>query len=98
MKRKIRVMLALTFLSALNSQLSTLFAQGTAFTYQGRLNDANGPANGNYDLTFTLFATDTAGVALAAPVTTSGTLVSNGLFTTTIDFGASVFTGGSSWL
>ena len=31
------------------------FAQGTAFTYQGRLTEAAGPANGTYDFTFQLF-------------------------------------------
>ena len=30
-------------------------AQGTAFTYQGRLQDTGEPANGTYDLRFTLF-------------------------------------------
>ena len=98
MKKRLYGLLALTLLSALNSQLSTLFAQGTAFTYQGRLNDANGPANGSYELTFTLFAADTTGVAIAGPVTNRATVVSNGLFTTTVDFGAGVFTGGSNWL
>ena len=42
----------LAFLSTLNLQLST-HAQGTAFTYQGRLNDNGSPANGIYDLRFT---------------------------------------------
>lgn len=32
-----------------------LFAQGTLFTYQGRLNDNGRPANGTYDLTFTIY-------------------------------------------
>jgi len=35
-------------------------AQGTAFTYQGRLNSGGNPANGSYDLTFSLFNTATA--------------------------------------
>jgi hypothetical protein len=30
----------------LNPQLPTLFAQGTAFTYQGWLNDGGNPASG----------------------------------------------------
>ena len=38
--------------STLNSQL---FAQGTAFTYQGRLNVGTNGANGVYDLRFALF-------------------------------------------
>ena len=71
-------------------------AQGTAFTYQGRLNDANGPASGNFDLTFTLFATNIDGVAIAGPITHTAA-VSNGLFNAMIDFGA-VFTGSSNWL
>jgi hypothetical protein len=90
--------LALLALSVFNSQLSTVHAQGTAFTYQGRLNAASGPANGSYDLIFTLFDSDIAGVAGGGPVTNSATVVSNGLFTTTIDFGPGVFTGGSNWL
>src|SRR5260370_14124839 len=37
----------------------SVHAQGTAFTYQGRLNNGGNPANGNYDLTFTLFTSTT---------------------------------------
>jgi lysophospholipase L1-like esterase len=72
-------------------------AQGTAFTYQGRLNVANVPANGSYDLAFTLYATNTGGAAIAGPVTNLASAVSNGIFTTAIDFG-NVFTGGACWL
>jgi hypothetical protein len=75
-----------------------LHAQGTAFTYQGQLQNNGSPASGSYDLTFTLFGSSTNGVAIAGPVTNSATAVSNGLFTTTIDFGSGVFTGGSNWL
>jgi hypothetical protein len=76
----------------------SLSAQGTAFTYQGRITDGANPANGSYDLTFTLFSTDSAGNPIAGPVTNNATSVSNGLFTTTIDFGLGVFAGGSNWL
>ena len=31
-----------------------VFAQGTAFSYQGRLNDGANPAAGVYDLRFTI--------------------------------------------
>src|ERR1035437_3743854 len=85
-------------LLTLVSQVATAHAQGTAFTYQGRLNSSGSPANGSYDLAFRLFATNTTGVAIAAPVTNNATVVTNGLFTTTLDFGAGVFTGGSNWL
>ena len=46
-------------------------AQGTAFTYQGRLNDGNAPANGIYDFTFALYATNFSGGAIAGPITNS---------------------------
>src|SRR5262245_52147826 len=46
-------------------------AQGTTFTYQGRLNDGASPANGNYDLKFTLFGASSSGSALAGPITNS---------------------------
>ena len=40
--------------------------QGTAFTYQGRLNDGGPPAKGTYDFAFTLFGACSGGNALAA--------------------------------
>ena len=45
----------LLLLSTLNSQLASAHAQGTAFTYQGRLNDGANPANGDYDLRFAIY-------------------------------------------
>ena len=73
-------------------------AQGTAFTYQGRLNAGGAPAGGSYTLVFTLYTTNTTGSAVAGPVTNTAVAVTNGLFTTTIDFGAGVFLGSSNWL
>jgi len=55
----------LALLSTINLQLSTARAQGTAFTYQGRLNDGPNPANGTYDFQFQL-ATDPFGGGYAA--------------------------------
>src|ERR1039457_2311090 len=74
------------------------FAQGTAFTYNGRLNAGGGPANGSYDLSFTLFPASSGGTQAAAPVTNAATAVTNGLFTVTLDFGIGVFNGTSYWL
>jgi hypothetical protein len=93
-----RLFIALAMLSTLNSQLSTLHAQGTAFTYQGRLNASGSPATGSYDLAFTLYTTNVTGSAIAGPVTNSATAVTNGLFTTFVDFGPGIFTGASNWL
>ena len=97
MKNKILAVVALSLLSAFNSQFSIAQAQGTAFTYQGQLNSGGSLANGSFDLTFTLYSTSAAGTAIAGPVTNSATAVTNGLFTTTIDFGT-VFTGTNYWL
>jgi hypothetical protein len=90
--------LALALLSTINYQLSTVFAQGTAFTYQGRLNDSGQPANGVYDLQFTIYDAPTNGNLIAGPVTNSVAGVDNGLFTVSLDFGAGVFTGPARWL
>ena len=74
-------------------------AQGTAFTYQGRLNDGANPATGVYDLRFTIYdSTNNPGVVIAGPLTNSATAVSNGLFTVTLDFGPGVFNGAAYWL
>ncbi|HKQ37400.1 MAG TPA: tail fiber domain-containing protein, partial [Verrucomicrobiae bacterium] len=54
--------------------------------------------NGNYDLRFTIYGVIAGGSAIGGPVTNAATLVSNGLFTTTVDFGAGVFDGSSRWL
>jgi hypothetical protein len=64
------------------------FGQGTAFTYQGRLLTGAGPANGSYDFTFAVFLSSSGGSALWPAVTNPAVVVSNGLFTTTLDFGA----------
>ena len=89
---------ALVLLSALNLQPSTAFAQGTAFAYQGRLNNNGSPAAGTYNLTFALFNTNITGVPIAGPVTNNAVFVTNGLFTVLIDFGPGVFTGATNWL
>ena len=48
------------------------FAQGTAFTYQGRLQNNGSPANGSYNLTLSLFNVSRGGTADAGPATTNG--------------------------
>src|SRR5690242_13995821 len=62
------------------------FAQGTAFTYQGALNDGTNPANGIYNLRFALFDALTLGNQVGSSFTSSPVSVSNGVFTVTLDF------------
>jgi hypothetical protein len=91
-----RAALALLLGLTINSQTSAI-AQGTAFTYQGRLNDGANPANGVYDLQFAIYDANTNGNQIGNALTNSATSVTNGLFTVVMDFG-NIFTGGSNWL
>src|ERR1035438_10241155 len=89
---------ALLLFAILSVQSSTVFAQGTAFTYQGRLNNGANPATGTYDLTFSLYNADTGGTQTGSTLTDTAVGVTNGLFTTSVDFGSGVFTGTPYWL
>jgi hypothetical protein len=97
MKNKLFAFLTLALLSTLDPQLSTLFAQGTAFTYQGRLNDNGNPASGSYDVTFRVWNAASGPAQVGGTLTNANTAVSNGLFTVTLDFGAN-FPGADRWL
>ena len=89
----------LLLLATLNPQPST-FAQGTAFTYQGRLNDNGSAANGLYD--FRCQIHDKAGppgdALVSSTVTNAAVPVTNGLFVLNLDFGSDVFNGQERWL
>jgi len=90
------IALALLALPTLSLQPSSAHAQRTAFTHQGQLNAGGKPANGSYDLQFTLYDASTNGTAVGL-LTNAATTVSNGLFTATLDFGG-VFNGTNFWL
>lgn len=85
-------------LSVLASPFSTTFAQGTAFTYQGRLIDDATPAYGMYDLRFAIYDAASGGTQHSNALTNSATSVTNGLFSVALDFGPGVFTGSPRWL
>jgi hypothetical protein len=70
----------------------------TAFTYQGRLQDNGAPANGLYDFRCQLYDAMEFGALVSSTVTNSAVSVTNGLFTLSLDFGASVFSGQERWL
>src|SRR5262245_22036393 len=70
---------------------------GTSFTYQGRLTDGGNPANGAYDLQLALFDAATGGAQVGPTLVRDDVVVSDGLFTTRLDFGA-VFAGSGRWL
>ncbi len=77
------------------SPLASLFAPSaqdttaSSFTYRGVLTDSGSPANGTYDFEFSIYADATGAPAKgAAPTITRTALVTNGVFTTSLDFGA----------
>jgi hypothetical protein len=71
---------------------------GTAFTYQGRLADGGVPANGSYDIQLKLWNAASGGGQVGSTVTLGNVNVAAGLFTVSVDFGTSAFTGARRWL
>ncbi|MFL6373316.1 MAG: hypothetical protein ACJ73D_01490, partial [Pyrinomonadaceae bacterium] len=67
-------------------------AQTSAFTYQGKLTDAGTGANGQYDLTFRLFSDAGGTTQVGGDIVQNDVQVTSGIFTVTLDFGASPFT------
>ena len=70
-----------------------------AFTYQGRLIDNGSPANGAYDMRFTLYSASTGtNNQVGGTIQIASVLVTNGLFKEELDFSASPFDGEDRWL
>lgn len=68
------------------------------FTYQGSLTVGGVPANGNYELTFEYFSTQTGGTTLGTFVF-SGVTVTNGIFSVELPGSTSLFAPGASiWI
>jgi hypothetical protein len=79
------------------------FAQTTSFTYQGRLLDGGTPANGVYEIQFTLWDATAGGTQLPQPapvtITRTNVPVSAGSFTVQpLDLGAVAFPGADRFL
>jgi hypothetical protein len=83
-------------LAALLAGADLARAQSTGFTYQGDLLVNGSAATGAYDFQFGLFTNSTAGSAVST-ITSTGVGVTNGLFTTVLDFG-NAFNGSTFWL
>jgi hypothetical protein len=58
-----------------------------SFTYQGMLKTSGIPANGNHDLQFSLWTAASGGSQVGSTITRIGVSISNGVFTTELDFG-----------
>tara|TARA_R110002111_G_scaffold70979_2_gene114265 strand:- start:115 stop:1458 length:1344 start_codon:yes stop_codon:yes gene_type:complete len=93
-------LLATVLVSTLCLSASPLFAQsgsrgidaqlGYSFSYQGTLNDNGAPADGTYDMRFSLFSS--SGVQINSPVTYIGIAVVDGLFTVDLEFDPAIWT------
>jgi hypothetical protein len=98
--RKISGMLVLALcLMFCLSQVSQALPMGTAWTYQGRLMDANGPADGPYDLQFALFPDPINNLGqIGPPIDVNDIDIIDGYFTVVLDFGNIAFKGDARWL
>jgi len=72
-------------------------AQLPDFTYQGRLAQDGQPANGAFDLVFTLYDAEVAGHVVGSPQSEPQFPIVDGLFTVSLAF-PGVFTGDQMWL
>ncbi|HWS55459.1 MAG TPA: tail fiber domain-containing protein [Pyrinomonadaceae bacterium] len=103
LKSALRKLLLLSLLVVAASPAA--LAQGTSFTYQGRLADGGSPPTGTYELEFKLFDAPSGGTQQPqpSPVTiqftgASAVAVTGGVFTVQLDFGADAFPGAARYL
>lgn len=73
-------------------------AVGSAFTYQGELRHNGAPLNGAADFRFTLWTAATAGTQIGSQLALNGRVLTGGVVTVDLDFGAGAFTGEPRWL
>src|SRR5439155_6050979 len=71
---------------------------GTAFTYQGKLNQSGSPLTGTANLVFSLYDASSGGTVLGSQ-TQNGVSVTGGLFTVSLDFGVNAYVDNQArWL
>jgi len=77
---------------------SPLAAVGDGFTYQGRLVNDAGPVDGACDFRFRLWNALEGGAQVGDTQVAADVAVSEGWFTTRLNFGSGAFKGNSRWL
>jgi hypothetical protein len=80
------------------AQVGKAVPMGTAWTYQGRLMDANYPGDGLYDFQFDLYDANVGGSHQGPTIDINDLDVIDGYFTVLLDFGSDVFNGDARWL
>lgn len=73
-------------------------AQGTAFSFQGRLTDGSVPANGNFEMQFKLYDTLAGGNQIGGTFSVPSISVINCVFSTELDLGGAAFDGSPRFL
>lgn len=72
---------------------------GAAFTYQGQLKNSGANVNTPADMQFSLWTAASGGSQVGSTITQTGVGVSQGLFTTSVDFGVNPYIFGDAlWL
>jgi len=92
---KLRMLAAALLLAMSDAGASSV--QSTAFTYQGSLRANGQPADGFYDMSFTLYDAATGGNVVGAPQAIAQYPVVGGQFTIDLDF-PGTFTGQQRWI
>lgn len=87
--------LTMTFAPAALAQ-----SPGSAFTYQGHLDNNGEPVNGTADLQFTLWNSGVTGggVQVGPTLTLNAAQITGGFFSANLDFGATAWDGNQRWL
>ncbi len=70
----------------------------TDFTYQGYIENAGTPVSAACDFTFALFNAITDGAPVGTTQSATGVTVTDGVFSTVLDFGTGAFNGEDRWL
>jgi hypothetical protein len=90
--KSVCAVLPLLFLAA------NIWAQTTAFNYQGRLTDGGNPANGAHQMQFKLFDAFSGGNQIGTTLTDVPITAANGIFSPKLDVGANALSGANRWL
>ncbi len=77
---------------------ASTFAQTSSFVYQGKLQDGQLPAVGNYQFEFKLYDAAAGGNQVGQALSDVNATVSDGIFAVSLDFGAAAFDGAARFL
>lgn len=85
MNRSCMVVCVLSLLPVIAASAQPL---GTAFTYQGEVRNAEGPASGHHDLRFRLYDAAVGGAQVGPTLCSDNLVLAEGRFAVSLDFGA----------